>query len=263
MRIAPVFVAIAIIASTFDIHAQQPAQATPPAKPPQQAKPPQRRVPATATLAITVTDPAGAEIPNVLVTAEGPTPRTSRTEGGRIAFENLRAGEYLLRFEKDGFLTLERQLTARAGKPVEVRATLKPAPEPPAPAPPPARTEEAREASAARPAAFDVPAIIEKEFIGRAAVKSTPLVCGDDANATLIQLNDPVSDHTHADSDEFLYVVAGEGAASVGGAAQKLRAGVLLFVPRGAVHRFSRSGRNPLIVVSIKAGGECQGPAQR
>lgn len=257
MQIAVLLAAMTVIASTFDIQAQQPPQTKPPAQEPQQAKPPQRRAPArTATFAILVMDPTGAEIPNVAVTVEGPTPRTTRTEGGRIALENLRPGEYLIRFEKEGFLTLERQVIARAGKPIEVTVALKPAPEPPEPPqPPPA--EESKAPSTAKPAAFDVPGVIEREFIGRAPLKTTPLVCGADANATLIQLNDPVGDHTHDESDEFIYVVAGEGAANVGGAAHKLRAGVLLFVPRGTTHRFSQSGRNPLIVLSMKAGGNC------
>jgi mannose-6-phosphate isomerase-like protein (cupin superfamily) len=212
--------------------------------------------PRNVTLAIVVTDPAGAQIPNVSVTVEGPTPRTTRTEGGRIALENLAPGEYLVRFEKDGFLTLERQLTARGGKPIDVKVTLKPAPEPPPPPPAPV-APPAKPASDAKPAAFDVPAVIEREFVGRAPQKTTSLACGGESSATLIQLNDPVADHAHADSDEFLYVVAGEGAANVGGTAHRLHAGVLLFVPRGLMHRFSQSGRNPLIVVSTRAGEGC------
>jgi mannose-6-phosphate isomerase-like protein (cupin superfamily) len=244
MRTAIFCVAIAIIASTFDIQAQQRA--------------PRRKAPApkTATFAILVTDQAGEQIPNVLVTLEGPTQRSTRTEGGRIAFENLAPGEYLIRFEKDGFVPLERQLAARAGAPIEVKATLKPLPEPP---PPPQPEETAKAPSDAQPAAFDVPNVIEREYIGRAAQKTTSLACGDESSATLIQLNEPVTDHAHAEADEFLYVVAGEGAANVGGTPHKLYAGVLIFVPHGVTHRFSQSGRNPLIVLSTRSGEGCAG----
>jgi mannose-6-phosphate isomerase-like protein (cupin superfamily) len=213
----------------------------------------QKRGAKTATFAILVTDPEGAQIPNVSVTVEGPAPRTVRTEGGRIALENLPVGAYLLRFEKDGFLTLERQLTARAGAPIEVNITLKPAPDPP---PPPA-PEPPKPAGDARPLSLDLLDVIDKEFVGRGAGKTTPLACGDGGAATLIQLNDPVADHAHADADEFLYVIAGEGSANMGGTAQRLRAGVLLFVPRGVTHRFSQSGRNPLVVLSVSAGNGC------
>jgi mannose-6-phosphate isomerase-like protein (cupin superfamily) len=245
MRTAAFCVAIAIIASTFDIQAEQQRRKAP--------------APKTATFAILVTNPAGDQIPNVLVTVEGPTPRSTRTEGGRIAFENLAPGEYLVRFEKDGFVPLERQLTAKAGAPIEINATLKPLPEPP---PPPQPEQTAKGPSSARPAVFDVPSVIEREFIGRAAQKMTPLACSDESTATLIQLNEPITDHAHAGADEFLYVVAGEGAADVGGTAHKLYAGVLIFVPHGVTHRFSQSGRNPLIVLSTRSGEGCAAGGQ-
>jgi mannose-6-phosphate isomerase-like protein (cupin superfamily) len=214
----------------------------------------QKRAPRTATFAILVTDADGTQVPNVLVTVEGPASRTVRTEGGRIALENLPVGDYRLRFEKDGFVPLERELTARAGKPIEVKVLLNRLPEPEAPPAPP---EPVRAASDAKPAALDILDVIDKEFIGRGAGRTTPLACGGEGNANLIQVNDPVTDHAHADADEFLYVIAGEGAANVAGAAHRLRAGMLVFVPRDATHRFSQSGRNPLILLSVRAGEGC------
>ena len=214
----------------------------------------QKRAPRTATFAILVTDADGTQVPSVLVTLDGPATRSVRTEGGRIALENLPVGDYRLRFDKDGFVPLERELTARAGKPMEVNVTLTRLPEPP---PPPAPAEPDRPASDAKPAAIDLLDVIDKEFIGRGAGKTTPLACGGEGNATLIQVNDPVADHAHADADEFLYVIAGEGAANVDGAAHRLRAGTLVFVPRDVTHRFSQSGRNPLIVLSVRAGEGC------
>jgi mannose-6-phosphate isomerase-like protein (cupin superfamily) len=214
----------------------------------------QKRAPATATFAILVTDTDGTQVPSVLVTVEGPARRTVRTEGGRIALEGLPVGEYRLRFEKDGFLTLERELTARTGKPIEVKVTMNPVPEPP---PPPAPSRPERPAVKATPAALDLLDVIDKEFVGRGAGKTTLLACGGDGSARLIQVNDPVADHTHGDGDEFIYVIAGEGAANIAGAAHRLRAGTLLFVPRGVTHRFSQLGRNPLIVLSVTAGAGC------
>ena len=262
MQFALILAGFLSMPGTVDLQAAPPppTQQKPQPQKPAAQKPSQRR-PArptgNATLAILVTDASGAQIPNVLLTVEGPTPRTTRTEGGRIALEGLAAGEYLLRFEKEGFLTLERQLTARGGAPIEVKVTLKAAPEPPPPPVPEAPETRQPPDVHAKPASFDVPDVIEKEFIGRAALKRTPLACGGEGAATLIQLNDPVADHAHADADEFLYVVAGEGAANIAGAAQRLRAGVLVFVPRGVTHRFSQSGRNPLIVLSTLAGEGC------
>ena len=241
MRTVVLCVAIALVATTFDLRAHQRRTAAP----------------KTATFAIFVTDPSGTQVPNVSVTVEGPTPRTTRTEGGRIALENMAPGEYMIRFDKDGFIPLERQLTARAGTPIEINVTLKPMPAPPAPAEP---VDPAPRPSNAKPVAVDVPGVAEREFIRRGALKTTPLACGGEGSATLIQLNEPVTDHAHAESDEFIYVVAGEGAANVAGAAHRLQAGVLVFVPRGVTHRFSQSGRNPLIVLSTRAGEGCPAP---
>lgn len=116
----------------------------------QQAPAPQRRTArATATFAVMVTDPAGAPVGNVLVTVDGPDKRTARTEAGRIAFENLPTGAYKLRFEREGFVTFEKELTARSGAPIDVKVTLTPVPPPPPPPvpvelPPPPRPPPTR-----------------------------------------------------------------------------------------------------------------------
>ncbi|MDQ3487277.1 MAG: carboxypeptidase regulatory-like domain-containing protein [Acidobacteriota bacterium] len=264
-------VVVLMLAGKFDIQAgsrqapqpppaQQPPQTQPPPAKPATTKPaqPQRRVARTATLAISVADPSGTPIPNVLVTVEGTASRSTRTEGGRIALEELPVGRYTVRFEQEGFITVERDLTATAGKPIEIKVTLKPLPAPPAaPAPPTPEPAARKPAIDAKPAMFDVPGVIEKEFVGRGAGKTTPLACGADGAASLIQLNQPLQSHVHDDADEFIYVVAGEGSASVQGATQKLKAGTLLFVPRGTSHGLTVSGRNPLIVLSTRAGRGC------
>lgn len=266
-------VVVLTLAGNFDIHARSPqAPQQPPTQPPPQTQTPpakpttakpapaqaQRRVARTATLAISVADPSGAAIPNVLVTLEGAASRSTRTEGGRIAIEELPLGRYTVRFEQEGFITVERDLTATAGKPIDVKVTMKPMPAPAAPPAPPAPEPAPKKAIVnAKPAVFDVPGVIEKEFVGRAAGKTTPLACGGDGAATLIQLNQPLQPHAHDDADEFLYVVAGEGSASLQGTTQKLKAGTLLFVPRGTSHGLTVSGRNPLIVLSTRAGSGC------
>lgn len=207
----------------------------------------------SAALAINVTDPAGAGIPDVLVTVSGAAQRTTRTEGGRIAVENIPAGTYQLRFEREGFVTLERELTVRSGKPTAVKVTLKPLPPPPAPP-----AEPPKPSITAKPMAADLPALIENDFIGRAPLRESALACGAGGSSTLVQLNQPLAEHTHADADEFFYVVAGEGSAQVGTGQQRLKAGIFLFVPRGMSHALTPAGRNPLIVMSTRAGEPCR-----
>jgi mannose-6-phosphate isomerase-like protein (cupin superfamily) len=235
----PVVLAVALGAATLDASAQR------------------RGGGGTATFAVFVADSAGAAMPGVLVSVEGPAQRSARTEGGRIAFEGLPAGSYRLRFEHEGFITLEREVTARSGAPIDVKVTLKPLPAPP---PPPPSVEPPKPTVDAKPAIFDVPSVFEKEVVGRAGGKTTPLACSDASTATLIQVKDPVPQHAHDDADEYLYVIGGEGSAHVAGREERLKAGVLLFVPRTVPHAFTARGRSPLVLVSTRAGDGCGAP---
>jgi hypothetical protein len=219
----------------------------------------QRRSGGTATLAVRVTDPSGVPIGGVKVTVDGPTPRQATTEQGRIAFENLASGSYRLRFEREGFVTLERELVARGGAPIDVKVTMTPVPKPLQPvAPPPPQPAPSVPASAgAAPVLIDISAFIEANFVGRSGQRSSPLACGTGGAATLIQLREPLAQHAHAEGDEFLYVVAGEGTARLNGRDERLRVGSFLMVPRGLSHMLTPSGRTPLIALSVRPGDRC------
>lgn len=217
----------------------------------------QRRGGANATLAVVVTDPAGTPVGNVLVTVEGPASRSARTEAGRIVFEGLPAGAYRLRFEREGFITLERELTARGGAPTDVKVTLTPVPPPPPPPPPPVVEPPPPPAVDAKPTVLDVPVFIEKNYIGRSAGKTLPLACAAGGTARLIQLNQPLTEQAHPTADEFLYVVAGDGTVRMDGRQEALHAGVLVLVPRGVTRTLASSGRSPLVVLSTRAGEGC------
>jgi mannose-6-phosphate isomerase-like protein (cupin superfamily) len=212
-----------------------------------------------ATLAVRVTDPAGTPISDVKVTVDGPAQRQSTTEGGRIAFETLPSGTYRLRFEHEGFVTLEREVVARGTVPIDVKVTLTPAPAPPPPPPvpqPPA-APPAPDVNAA-PLVMDLPAFIAKNYVGRGSQKTSPLACNATSTAALIQLHDPIEEHTHADFDEYLYVIAGQGTARIKTEDQPLTAGVFVMVPRGVSHALAASGKNPLVLLSVRPGDRCQ-----
>jgi uncharacterized RmlC-like cupin family protein len=215
----------------------------------------QRRGRATATFVVVVTDPAGTPVGGVLVTVQGAAARSARTEAGRIVFEGLPPGSYQLRFEREEYVTLERELTARAGAPTDVKVTLTPAPKPVAPPPPPPVAEPPT--VDVKPTVMDLPSYIEKNYIGRGAGKTMPLACASSGNAALIQLNEPLAEQAHAKVDEFLYVVAGEGTVQMAGRQEKVHAGVLVLVPRGVPHTLAATGRNPLVVLSTRAGEGC------
>jgi mannose-6-phosphate isomerase-like protein (cupin superfamily) len=197
----------------------------------------------------------------VKVSVQGAATRETRTERGRIALEDLPTGNYRLRFEREGFITLERELTARAGAPMDVKVTLEPAPEPPKPAPPPepvaAPPPPPPPTVRADPVVLDISAYLEKNFVGRAPSKNSNLGCSTGGTATLMQFRDAVPEHAHADADEYLYVVAGSGAAKIGGAEQPLQPSVFVQIPRTVSHTLTVRGKTPLVVLSIKAGEAC------
>jgi mannose-6-phosphate isomerase-like protein (cupin superfamily) len=215
----------------------------------------QRRATGRVTLVIFVADADGAPVAGARVTVTGPAERSGTTEMGRLAFENLPAGAYHLRFERDGFTPVERDLNARGTVPIDVKVTMTPAPRPMPPvAPPPPQPAAAVDA---KPVFIDAPAFIEKNYVGRAAGKTSQLACGTGGSATLIQINEPLAEHTHADADEFLYVIAGDGTMRVGSHEERLRAGMFVLVPRGSAHTMGPTGRSPLVLLSMKAGDRC------
>lgn len=58
-------------------------------------------------------------------------------------------------------------------------------------------------------------------------------------------------DNLHAASDQWVYVVSGEGAAIVQGETHVLRPGVLLLVERGETHEIRNTGLQPLHTLSV------------
>jgi mannose-6-phosphate isomerase-like protein (cupin superfamily) len=210
------------------------------------------------TFAIYVADPSGAPVGDVNVTLTGVVSRTTRTERGRTVFENLPSGQYRIRFEKPGYLPLDHDVTGRGSKPIDVKVTLEPAPVEPAkpveapPPPPPAPVVDAKMV------VLDMPAFIEKNYVGRAAGKTTPMGCAPGGSSTLIQINEPLAQHTHDDSDEFIYVIAGQGMARLSGREESLGPGVFLMVPRTMAHTISAGPKKPLVLMSMRTGGGCR-----
>jgi mannose-6-phosphate isomerase-like protein (cupin superfamily) len=224
----------------------------------QSPSPAQRRGATTGpvTFAVSVQDSTGAPLTDVRVSMSGPVARTSRTERGRIVFENLPSGAYHFRFEKDGFDRIERDVTGRGSAPIDVKVTLPRSAPPlePVRALPPAPVQEQAPGKAV---AIDMPAFIEKYYVGRAAGKMTPMACAAGGEATLLQMNDSIAEHAHRDADEFLYVIAGQGAVRLGQRVEALGPGVFMMIPRGALHVITPAIKKPLVVLSIRAGEKC------
>lgn len=241
--------------------AQQPPSQKPPAT---QAAPAGR--PAPLTLTIQVTDAVGAVLGDVQVRAIGPVEREGRTsEEGTLRFANLKPGSYRLRFVREGFFTLERDVSLRAGQPLRIDVMLSEAPPPmapppePPPPPPPPPPPEPTPPPVAEPKTVAIPSFVELNFIGARATRKDSLVaCAGTGTATLLQLREAIVDEVHDPSDEWLYVVAGEGTLQLGEREEKLAAGTFSLVPRTVRHSIVPRGRNPLILIAIQTGTPCR-----
>lgn len=240
------------------------AAAQTPTPPPPAAKRPARPTTSTAptTVAITVTDQAGAPLSDVRVNLTGSIDRSGSTQSdGTIKFDGLRPGTYRLRFTNEDWTTFEREIEVRAGQPApSLSVALTPAP--PAPKPPPPPPEPAKTMQLPPPGkamSLSVPDFIEKNFITNSQPqKVTPVGCSGLANTVLWQVREPWTDCQHAGADALLYVVGGEGTLRLEGRDMALAAGSFASVPRGTSYNLTRRGRNPLIVLATLAGEPCQ-----
>ena len=139
------------------------------------------------------------------------------------------------------------------GRPPRLSVTLTAAPPPPpAPKPEPGRRPPPPVPDGNySPSTTSIPDFVESNYIGSAPVKRSPVGCGAHSTSTLMQTKDPIAEHTHADADETIYVVAGEGMHRVGGhVSTPVSAGIFAVVPRGTPHSLTRRGSRPLIFVS-------------
>ena len=276
-----VFVLMLVLGTTSLLARATAQQAPPGSQKPQGPVAPaspavQRRAPA-ATTTIYVTDGVGTPVSGVDVRATGPVDRQGITDAeGLVRFNRLASGMYRLHFEREAFITLERDVAIRVGTPSRVDVMLTAAPEvveeapapappppppPPPPLPPPAPVEPPLRRE---PVTVSIPTFLDRNFIGREPTKESPLGCADSASIRLLQLRDPLSEHVHATTDEVLYVVAGEGMVRINGRDEQVASGVLSIIPRGNAHELIRRGRNPIIVLSILTGTSCEsGPGKQ
>jgi mannose-6-phosphate isomerase-like protein (cupin superfamily) len=209
-----------------------------------------------------VTDALGVPLADVKVTTQGPVAREGVTgPDGSVRFANMRAGTYRMRFAREGSITLERDITARAGEPLAIDVSLNAAPPAPKmPEPPKAAVSEPGTKPlppGGEPKVVPIPLFLEKNFIGREGRKESPLGCTPTGTATLHQLREAWLNHTHEDADEWLYVVAGEGTLRIVNADQRITAGTFSSIPHSIGHALLPTGRNPLIVISVLSGPPC------
>ena len=256
----PAAAGVAVLVIIAPLLAQAPAPAKPaPAQTPARAPAPRPR--ATPPTGVIVRTNSGDAVEGVRVTVSGGTGLQAQTDAKGMSAITVPAGSYRFRFEHEGFITLERDVTVRAGQPTEVVVALDmalaPPPPPPAPEPPPPPPAPESVVASGPPANLSIPQFLEKNYIGRDPLKESVVGCTAAATTRILQLRDSLAAHTHDDLDEMLYVVAGEGVIRVNDEMLTISPGSLTVIPRGQPHSTEQRGRNPLILLSTLSGAPC------
>ena len=142
-----------------------------------------------------------------------------------------------------------------SSRPLISRAPEKPTAPPPLPAAIQAAPAEPAPLSPNPSATVELLALpdwIERNLIGRSDPhRETVVGQAPGATARVVQVREPIKDRVRGDADEMLYVIAGEGVLRAKGRAYGLTAGSFAVVPRGVAYTLERSGRNPLIALSM------------
>jgi len=249
--------------------AQTPPTQTPTPTPPKPAAPTSKRpAPATAaqtgtaTVTITVTDGVGTPLEGVTITADGPLDRSGTTDAsGTLRLQGMRVGTYRVRFDADGYLSFEKEITTRAGqRTLDVAAMLTEAPEPPPPPPAPAPPKPAEPTlpPPGPPKSLMLTDWIEQNFItNREPQKESLIGCSGVGQALVWQVRDPWTGRQHGGADGLFYVIGGEGTLRLDDKDVSVSAGSFAVVPRGTSYSLTRRGRNPLIVLGVLAGAPC------
>jgi hypothetical protein len=218
----------------------------------------------TTSLRVTVRDPKGDSLDGVkVVLSGGAEGEYSTAAAGTAVLTNMKDGLYRLRFEHEGFVTLEREFSVKATSaltPVDI--VLTPAPPPPPPPPAPAPKPTAGPVPSGPPISVNIPDYLDHNFIGRDPIKESVLACKPAEIVRLLQLRENMAEHVHDKVDEVLYVVAGEGVVRLGGQEMAMKPGSLAVVPLGAAHSVERRGKNPLIMLSTLSGATCPANAK-
>ena len=259
----------------------QSGQAAPPtpaaAAPGQGAAPaapaaPRRTTPAAPTaatgrgnLTIFVTDTAGAPLRDVRIQAFGPTDRSGTTDsGGSLRLNGVQVATYRLRFNGEGLVEFEREVTLRAGQTTEVDVTLRAAPPVVAAAPPPAPAPAAAPAALAepkgplgQPLVASIVDLVDKAFL-TGSRKEALLSCSTNTRTTLVQLSDDQPMRLYDKAEVTYYVLGGEGNVKLGAREIAIKQDSFVSVPRGTAHSIEHKGRRPLIIVAQLSGEPCE-----
>ena len=244
------------------IAVQTPPQTTPaPSRPPAQSAAANR----PGSVVLTITNEKGDLLSDATVTVRGSIDRggTSGSDG-TVALQNLPPGTYRARITREGYYTLDKEVTIKAGARATSEAMLAAAPPPPPPPaatpPPPVETKPA--APAGKPGVATTTSVVD--LIQQMLKDPQPVVdhdlgCAYGSASKLIVAKANIALHQHSDVDEFLYVVYGDGTLTVGDKTVPLTAGTFALAPRTVAHSVAKKGSKEIVLLIVQSGKPCSG----
>lgn len=256
----------AALLSAAPLFAQTSTPPPPAPKPAQTTPAPRPRATAAAastTMAVMVTDGTGRPIDGAHVSAVGPVDRDGVTDAnGMLRLLGIRPGTYRLRFDAEGYLSFEREISTRAGTRIpDVSAKLNAAPKveaPPSPPPPEPAPAPMTLPPPGNPRTVLLLDWLDQNFISnKEPHKESIIGCSGLEQSLVWQIREPWTNRSHESADGMFYVIGGEGTLTLDGRDSSLTAGAFAVVPRGTTYSWNRRGRNPLIVLAVLAGAPC------
>ena len=267
--LATVFVAALLQqpAPAAPIQAPAPKPATPAASSPSGQSGSAGSSARTGSVEVIASSGTGVRIADVKVMVEGPASRQGATAAsGALLLVNLPAGTYRGRFERDGFITFEKEIVVRNGARTATEAVLTPAPPPPPPPPPPPAPVQTPvqpalpTLTAGAPTTASLSDLAEQMLKDRGNTVERLLGCSGASQSRLFLSRDVLVSPGNPDADEMTYIVAGEADLKIGDKTQPVSAGWFGLIPRGSAHTFTKKGRGPaVIVLSVVSGVPCPG----
>jgi mannose-6-phosphate isomerase-like protein (cupin superfamily) len=224
----------------------------------------QATAPKPGSLALTVTSEKGEVLSGAAIAVHGAVDRMGASGmDGVVTLLNMPAGTYRCRITRDGFFTLEKEITIKAGARTATEGvlTVAPPPPPPPPAPTPAPVEP-KPVPAAGP--VGTPRVLSLAEMGdqmmrdSGAVVEREIGCSGVSQSRLILARENIATHRHAEVDEMLYLIAGEATLTVAEKDQNITPGWFGLVPRGSAHNLVRRGRSPMVLLSVQTGQPCK-----
>ena len=240
-----------------------PAPAPPQTAPAQPARPAARRPAqqqpsARGGIALTVTTPDGATLPDVRVELTGPAAGDVTTNAsGQANFPGLQPGTYRLRFTGDAVTAFERELTVRRGAIERLNIQLNPPPAraaAAAPPPPPAPTV----GPVGSPQLGSLINLAERERNTKEPRREILLSCSGNTRNMLLVLTHEQPQRLYESAEGSFYVIAGQGSARVGALQSVIGEGSFIAVPRGTPFVLSRQGNRPLALLWTLSGEPCE-----